>query len=84
MKLYRKEESRLKRPFIIIGIVIGALASGWYLYHNQAGEAAPGNVTVPDPFWTQCVNVALIMFSAIYVLNLCRRIVELLLKKKQA
>jgi hypothetical protein len=24
------------------------------------------------------------MFSAIYVLNLCRRIVELLLKKKQA
>lgn len=83
MKLYRKGKSRLKRPFIITGIVVGAIASGWYLYHNQARGAVPGNVTVPDAAWTQCVNVALIMFSAIFILNGLRRLVEMFSRHTQ-
>lgn len=63
-------------PFIIGGVVIGLLASAWYLYRNVARQGIPGYV--PDPPWTCSVNVLLIMFLAIYVANLVRRVVEFL------
>ncbi len=79
MRLHLAEKSSLKRPFIIGGAAVGALASVWYLYRNVARQAIPGYV--PDPIWTRFVNVALIMFVAIYVANLLRRVVEFMLRK---
>jgi hypothetical protein len=82
MKLYRKEDSRLKRPFIAAGAVTGVLASGWYLYRSMRSETLLGAATVPDPIWTRFVNVALILFACIYVANVMRRLVELMMKRK--
>lgn len=59
----------LRRPFIVVGAVVGAALSGWYV-HYEARAA------VPHPVWTRFVNVALIMFAAIYLANLLRRLVE--------
>lgn len=70
--------SKLRRPFVIAGAVIGALLCGWYLYVN-AGRTTP----VPDPVWTRFVNVALIMFASIYAANLLRRVVEFFLKRRR-
>lgn len=78
MKHHRNEHSRLKRPFVVAGVVLGAVLSGWYLYRNLA----PG-VSVPDPIWTRFVNVALILFSAIYLMNLLRCFVEKAIKWKR-
>ncbi len=81
MRLHLAEKSSLKRPFVIGGVVVGVLASAWYLYRNVALQAIPGRV--PDPVWTRFVNVALIMFVAIYVANLLRRVVEFVFKKRE-
>jgi hypothetical protein len=81
MRLHLAEKSSLKRPFILGGVVVGALASAWYLYRNVALQSIPGRV--PDPVWSRFVNVALIMFVAIYVANLLRRVVEFMLTKKE-
>ncbi len=81
MRLHLAEKSSLKGPFIVCGFIVGALASAWYLYLNVARQAIPG--FVPDPVGTRFVNVALIMFVAIYVANLLRRVVEFSLKKKE-
>lgn len=64
--------SRLKRPFNIAGVAVGAAVSGWYLYAN----VAPGGRRLPDPVWVRFVNVALIIFVAVYVANLLRRLAE--------
>lgn len=82
MKLYRKEDSRLKRPFIVAGAAAGALVSGWYLFRNTRSETLLGAATVPDPIWTRFVNVALIVFACIYAANLLRRLVEMTTKRK--
>ncbi|MBJ6799357.1 hypothetical protein [Geomonas propionica] len=68
----QKQVSKLRRPFVVAGAVVGASLSGWYLYHNfgRSGVAAA------DPIWTRFVNVALIMFVSIYLANLLRRGVE--------
>jgi hypothetical protein len=71
----QKKVSRLRRPFVIAGAAVGAVLTGWYFYNNF-GRA----VLVPDPIWTRFVNVALIMFSSIYVANLLRHLVELVLR----
>ncbi len=76
MRLHLADKSSVKRPFIIGGTIIGVLGSIWYLYRNMA---IPG--IIPDPVWTRFVNVALIMFVAIYIANLLRRIVEFLFTK---
>ena len=77
MEQREKKVSKLRRPFVIVGAVVGALLSGWYLYNNF------GRVTViPDPIWTRFVNIALMMFSSIYVANLLRHLVELVLREK--
>lgn len=83
MKLYRKEESRLKRPFIIAGVIIGVAVSGWYLHRNQGRTSLSGSPVIPDAVWTQFVNVALIMFAAIYQANLVRRYIEMFLRRKE-
>ena len=74
---HQKKISTLRRPFVIAGVVVGAVLSGWYLYNNF------GRVTVvPDPVWARFVNVALLMFSPIYLANLLRHLVELILRRK--
>lgn len=72
-----KPISRLRRPFVIAGALVGASLSGWYLYNNF-GRLNP----VPDPVWTRFVNVALLMFLSIYVANLLRHLVELILRRR--
>jgi hypothetical protein len=78
MKPVDEGASQLRRPFVVAGAIAGVLLSGWYLYRNIAGGRA-----VPDPIWTRFVNVALIMFSAIYLMNLLRRLIEKLTKGKR-
>ncbi len=53
------------------GAIVGAVGSGFYLYHSAARATVGG-----DPVWTRFVNVALIMFVSIYLANLLRRGVE--------
>ena len=76
MEQQEKKISKLRRPFVIAGAILGALLSGWYLYDNFG--RAP---LVPDPIWTRFVNIALIMFLSIYAANLLRRVVELFRKR---
>ena len=77
MQTQQKKPSTLRRPFVIAGAVIGAVLCGWYLYNDF------GRVTVvPDPIWAKFVNVALLMFTPIYLANLLRHLVELLLRRK--
>ena len=78
MQPEQKQISKLRRPFVIAGAVIGALLCGWYLYVNS-GRQAP----VPDPVWTRFVNIALIMFASIYAANLLRRVAEFFLKRRR-
>lgn len=72
-----KQISTLRRPFVVAGGIIGAVLSGWYLCNNF-GRAT----LVPDPVWTRFVNVALLMFTSIYLANLLRRLVELAIRKR--
>ena len=74
-----KTISKLRRPFVGAGAAVGALLSGWYLFRNLGPVSG-----IPDPIWTRFVNVALIMFSAIYLANLLRKAVEYLLRGKQS
>lgn len=69
--------SRLRRPFVAAGALIGVVLCGFYLYDNFG---RPG--LVPEPVWTRFVNVALIMFVCIWVANLLRRCVEFFLKRR--
>jgi hypothetical protein len=55
--------------------------SAWYLYANQHRGMSLGSRGVPDPITVRFVNVALIMFVAIYCANLSRRIVDLIIKR---
>ncbi|MBJ6751311.1 hypothetical protein [Geomonas anaerohicana] len=71
-----KQVSKLRRPFVVAGAVVGASFSAWYLYRNFRSSAA-----ATDPIWTRFVNVALIMFVSIYLANLLRRGVESLKKR---
>ncbi|MBT0653523.1 hypothetical protein [Geomobilimonas luticola] len=58
-----------RRSFIYAGIVVGVIVSIWYvLFKNRA-------VVVPDPVWTQFVNVSLIMFAAIFQFSLLHKLV---------
>lgn len=77
MEQKQKKISKLRRPFVIAGAIIGALLSGWYLYNNF-GRTTP----VPDPIWAKFVNVSLLMFCSIYVANLLRNLMELVQRKK--
>jgi hypothetical protein len=72
-----KKPSPLRRPFVLTGAAIGALLSLWYLCANF-GRVTP----VPDPVWAKFVNVALLLFSSIYLANLLRHLVELVLRRK--
>ncbi|HEY5513699.1 MAG TPA: hypothetical protein VIK40_08655 [Geomonas sp.] len=77
MEQRQKQISKLRRPFVISGAAVGASLTCWYLYNNF------GRVTlVPDPIWTRFVNIALIMFSSIYVANLLRLLVEFIMRRK--
>jgi len=73
-----KKISQLRRPFVIAGAVVGAVLSGWYLYNNF-GRMNP----IPDPVWTRFVNVALLLFASIYLANLLRHLVELILRRRK-
>lgn len=79
MRLHLNDTSTLKMPFLAGGTIAGLLASAWYLYRNLARQPLPGHL--PDPLWTRFVNVALILFAAIYLANLLRRVVEPALRK---
>jgi len=72
----QKTMSRLRRPFVRAGAAAGVALSVWYLYDNF-GRAT----LVPDPVWTRFVNIALIMFSSIYLANLLRHLVEFILRR---
>ena len=69
MRLRMSDQSSLKLPFIAAGGVVGVLVSAWYLRRTLSHA-------VPDPVWTRFVNVSLILFVAIYLCNLLRRVVE--------
>jgi len=72
-----KPVSKLRRPFVIGGAVIGVLLCAWYLYNNF------GRVSlIADPIWTRFVNVALLMFLPIWVANLLRRVLEFFLRRR--
>lgn len=77
MEQREKKISRLRRPFVVAGAIIGVILSGWYLY-NSFGIISP----VPDPIWLKFVKVSLIMFSSIYLANLLRNVVEFLIRNK--
>ncbi len=83
MRLRMSDQSRLKKPFMVAGVVTGAVGSAWYLCRNQQHGKVPMSQTIPDPVWAQFVNVALILFVAIYQANLVRRIVEWLQRKEK-
>lgn len=74
-EVQKKPVSKLKRPFILAGVLLGVGLSVWYLYSNLGS-----NKPIPDPIWTRFVNVALILFCSIYVMYLVRRGVEFLLR----
>jgi hypothetical protein len=76
MEPQEKKISPLRRPFVLAGAAVGAALTCWYLFNNF-GRA----LLVPDPIWTRFVNVALIMFSSIYLANLLRHLVEFILRK---
>ncbi|WP_136513666.1 hypothetical protein [Geomonas edaphica] len=76
MQQKEKTVSKLRRPFVAGGAIVGAVASGFYLYHSAARATV-----VADPIWTRFVNVALIMFVSIYLANLLRRGVERFIRK---
>lgn len=83
MKLYRRENSRLKRPFIAVGAGSGLLISGWYLYCDSRGTTLFGAAKVAEPLWKLAMNVFLITFAAVYVANLLRRYLEMLRGMRQ-
>ena len=74
--MLQKTISTFRRPFVRAGAAVGALLSLWYLYNNFGRV-----LLVPDPIWARFVNVALIMFSSIYLANLLRHLVEYILRK---
>ncbi|AJE03746.1 hypothetical protein [Geobacter pickeringii] len=76
MKFYRKEESRLKFPFLVAGAAIGALAGVWYLVCSSRGLTLLGAAAIPEPLWRRLVNGALMVFAAVYGANIVRRLVE--------
>jgi hypothetical protein len=69
MRMRMSDQSSLKMPFIAAGCTTGVLLAAWYLRRNLA-------LPVPDAVWTRFVNVSLILFAAIYLANLLRRLVE--------
>jgi hypothetical protein len=74
----QKKISPLRRPFVIAGALVGVLLCLWYLLGNF------GRTTlVPDPIWARFVNVALIMFSSIYLANVLRRLVEFFQRRRR-
>jgi hypothetical protein len=75
--MLKKSISTLRRPFVRVGAAAGAVLSCWYLYNNFGRV-----LLVPDPVWTKFVNVALIMFSFIYLANLLRNLVEFIQRKR--
>jgi hypothetical protein len=77
MNFKKKPASKLRRPFVAVGAVIGVALSAWYLFNNF-GRSTP----VPDPIWAKFVNVALLIFSSIYLANVLRRLVELAVRKR--
>jgi len=77
MEQLKKPISKLRRPFVLAGALVGASLSCWYLFGNYGRTAA-----TPDPVWVKFVNVALLMFCSIYLANLLRRLVELVLPHK--
>lgn len=76
MKFYRKEESRLKLPFLAAGAVVGVLAGGWYLTCSFRGLTLLGAAAIPEPLWRRLLNGALMVFAAVYGANTVRRLVE--------
>jgi hypothetical protein len=77
MNFSNKPVSKLRRPFVAVGAVIGVTLSVWYLFDNF-GRITP----MPDPIWAKFVNVAVLMFASIYLANILRRLVELAMRKK--
>lgn len=72
-----KKVSKLRRPFVIAGALVGLVLCVWYLFNNF------GRTTiVPDPIWARFVNIALLMFLPIYVANLLRHVVEFFLRRR--
>lgn len=64
-----------RRSFIYAGIVVGVLVSIWYIHKNHTIGTVAGGAVVPDPVWTQFVNVSLIMFAAIFQFSLLHKLV---------
>ncbi|GFO55910.1 hypothetical protein GMSM_29170 [Geomonas sp. Red276] len=67
----KKQISKLRRPFVAAGAVVGVGISAWYLATNFGIPTV-----IPDPVWLKFVKVALIIFCSIYLANLLRNAVE--------
>ena len=64
-----------RSSFIYAGIVAGVLVSIWYIHKNHTIGTIAGGIVVPDPVWTQFVNVSLIMFAAVFQFSLLHKLV---------
>lgn len=70
-----------RRPFILTGIVVGFLISGWYLYRLHLQKQMPGIQVRIDPVWAQFVNVALIFFASIFQFSLLHKLYAFVVRK---
>lgn len=72
------DQKLIRKGFFAAGLVVGTLASGWYLYRLHGPRPAPG-----DPVSSQLVNISLIYFAAIVQCRLLGRIYCWMRDRKQ-
>ena len=77
------ERRKARLPFVIAGIVIGTLGNGLYLYRINLQGLSLSGMPAHDAVWTQCVNVMLIYFVCILQMNLLRRGINLLRRRRR-
>lgn len=77
------DEERLpaRRPFILTGIAVAVLISGWYLYRLHLQKTMPGMQVKIDPIWAQFVNIALIFFASIFQFSLLHKLYAFIVRK---
>ncbi len=67
------ETGKPRKLFLWTGLVVGTVASGWYLYRLH-GPSRLTRVVPPESVGTQFVNIGLIYFAAIVQCRLLFRL----------
>lgn len=81
--LVNSSTSKPGKMFLWTGLVLGTLASGWYLYRLH-GPSRLTRLAPPESVGAQFVNVGLIYFAAIVQCRLIFRLVRWLKGRFQA